>query len=526
MILSAFIRKVGLMRNAPHPLARLLILTVLFGLALAPAARAERADVVRAESFRLLNEGVAAVRRGDFKDAVEKLEKVASMALNSFRAHYYLGLALTGDRQTLRAVDSFLYAIDLDPNHLQARVELGNAFLHRGDTDEAVAQYYQALKLRAEYPPALDGIARVHEARGEFDPAIKFFNRAIDSNRGYADAYTHLGDLYLSLGQLDEAVRLLKEAVAIRPDFARGLNRLALAYSRLGLFNEAVSTIHEAIALEPREPEHRVTLARVDLQLGLEDSAEQVLQEALSLDPDNPRALMVLAEVDRRRGDYELSLAHLDTALEGGRFNSAMRIQLEDARAAIVAERTRFYTMMVRTLKGRALTEDFLALAAIHAERGLWEDAVGYQAAAGPEGVEYERYAYMLFRAGRFREALAAYEELAAGNPNADREVNLGVTLARLGNDPGAIEAYRRALELDAGNLPARLYLGNSLIRIGETDEGVRAYKDYLDGGGVGEAAERARRILRQLAPELLEQDEPPPPVPGTGTDEPTEAAS
>ena len=125
--------------------------------------------------FELLNEGVGAVRRGEYKDAIELLQQVASTALNSFRGHYYLGLALIGDRRHVEAVEALLYAIDLDPTHLQARVELGNAFLHQGDTDEAVAQYYQSLKLRAEYPPALDGIARVHAARGENEPAIKFF---------------------------------------------------------------------------------------------------------------------------------------------------------------------------------------------------------------------------------------------------------------------------------------------------------------------------------------------------------------
>ena len=40
--------------------------------------RAERADKVRTESFELLNRGVAAYRRGDFKEAVEKLQRSAA----------------------------------------------------------------------------------------------------------------------------------------------------------------------------------------------------------------------------------------------------------------------------------------------------------------------------------------------------------------------------------------------------------------------------------------------------------------
>ena len=47
---------------------------------------AGNAVVVRVDSFRLLNEGVTAYKRGSYAEAVEKLQQSASMALNSFRA--------------------------------------------------------------------------------------------------------------------------------------------------------------------------------------------------------------------------------------------------------------------------------------------------------------------------------------------------------------------------------------------------------------------------------------------------------
>jgi len=74
---------------------------VAVGLCSGPAAteiRAGRAADVRRESHELLNAGVAAYRQGDYATAVDKLRRSAAMALNSFRAHYYLGLALIGDR--------------------------------------------------------------------------------------------------------------------------------------------------------------------------------------------------------------------------------------------------------------------------------------------------------------------------------------------------------------------------------------------------------------------------------------------
>ena len=46
-------------------------------------------------------QGVSAFNRGEYPTAVSKLRECASIALNSFRAHYYLGLALIGERQYL-----------------------------------------------------------------------------------------------------------------------------------------------------------------------------------------------------------------------------------------------------------------------------------------------------------------------------------------------------------------------------------------------------------------------------------------
>jgi len=467
------------------------------------------ADKVRQDAFELLNEGVAAVNRGDYRTAVEKLERCASMALNSFRAHYYLGVALIGDRRHADAIAALRIALDLDPSHLQAHVAVGDAFLNLGDTDEALAEYYRALKLRPEFPQALDGIGRVYAAKADDVRAEEHFKRAIESNRGYAEAYTHLGDLYLRLGRLDEAVALLVEAVKVRPDFGDGLNRLALAYSRLGLHNEAVSTIKEAIDLEPKVPDHWATLGEIELDLGLLDRAAGSFESALAIDPPHPQARAGMAEIARRRGDYDRAAAEIGIALEDDRLRSTTRKWLEGRLAAVSSEKDRTAEIEARIASGAAGPGDYRALAAIHAERLLWESAAHYEALGEPTGPEEERLAYYLFRAGSYREAHGLYVTLADRAPSADLEVNAGVALARLGDDLGAHEAYGRALAIAPGHSLALLYQGNALLRLERKDEAVRAYRAFLDGGGRGEAAERIRRILQQIDPTRAEPAAP-----------------
>ncbi|ANM30011.1 hypothetical protein ABI59_11165 [Acidobacteria bacterium Mor1] len=549
----------------------LALATVLLGSALiSPVVRAERAEVVRTESFRLINEGVSAYNRGDYSGAVESLSTVAAMALNSFRAHYYLGLALIGDRRYGEAIEMLEIALDLDPTHLNAHVNLGNAYLKLGDIDEASAEYYRAMKLRAEYPPALDGLARTAEARADDAKAIEMFRRAIASDQGYAEAYTHLGELYLRQDRLDDAVRLLAEAVSIRPDYAPGLNRLALAYSRLGLENEAVATIRKAIELEPQAASHQSALGHIQLGLGLVETAEKSFARSLELDSGLPDARRGTAEVARRRGDYEAALAEVQVILDDQRTGGSLRRSFEALLESIGQERDRVAELEALAANGDAageaadavtdgemadqamnVTEDGqpadgadgdasneagdvaadageavaaadaaprglnaaerIELAGIYADRRQWRRAADTLEPGAENDDARETLAFYLFQAGRFRDAQSIYAALAQTTPRSDLEVNNGVALTLLGSDSAAIDAYRRALNIDPENSLAQLYLGNALLRLGRSDEAADAYVVFLDRAeGNSEAKERVRRILEQVAPGRLPQKPDP----------------
>jgi len=479
------------------------LVLVIAGFAAREAFAAKAGDV-RKEAFRLLNEGVAAYNRGDYTAAIPPLQKAAATALNSFPAHYFLGLSLAGDRRYNEAIDAYTIALDLDPAHLQANVSMGDAWLAVGNVDEAAPCYVRAGKLRPEFAPALDGLARVMEARADTDQAIALYNRALASDKGFAPAYTHLGDLYLRAGKLDEAVKLLVEAVSVRPDFGPGLNRLALAYGRLGFSNEAVATIRKAIELEPKDPAHRDTLGEVLLGMGQLTGAEASFQAAIAIDPADPKGRAGLAEIARRKGDYAKALEHFDAALADPRLPRSRREQLAKLRESVVAEQAAATALEARVASGSASPEDRVSLSALEAGKGHYERAADLLSATGPKGADREKLAFYLFRAGRFRDAHGIYAELAASATpkRADLEVNDGATLARLGDDAKAKEAFERALAIDPEQPLGRVYLGNSFLRQGDTASAATAYRAYLEAHPSGSAAEQVRRVLAEIAPE------------------------
>jgi tetratricopeptide (TPR) repeat protein len=493
------------------------LLSALWMALLTPATDAGRASQVRSESFEELNRGVTDYRNGRYAEAVEHLNRSASVALNSFRAYFYLGLALIGDRRYDDALDALDVALDLDPGHIQAHVAKGDANLKLGDLEESRASYYQALKLRPEYPASLDGLARIEEAQANEEEAIRHYLRAIASDKGYAPSYTHLGDLYLRLERIEEAVLLLEEAVEVRPDFAPGLNRLALAYGRLGLHNEAVAIIQRAIEIQPNDASHVATLGDLQLNQGLILAAETSFLDSLALDDGHPAARRGLAEVARRRGLYDVALGQIDLALTDPRMDAPSARLLEDFRERVAREQLLMAELEGRIQSGEASSSDYGALATVYAGRGLWDDAIELQKLAEDNPEQRDRLAYMLFQAGRFREAREIYSELAGSTGGVAAEINDGVTLALLGDDEGAVAAYLRALEAEPQRPRALVYMGNALLRLGRRDEAVEAYRSFLDLGFKGEVSERVRRILVQVAPETLPPMdsplEPPPPT-------------
>ncbi len=113
----------------------------------------------------------------------------------------------------------------------------------------------------------------------------------------------------------------------------------------------------------------------------------------------------------------------------------------------------------------------------------------------------YTRYAALLGRGGKKREALWAYQkavEIAPHNPRSQN--NLGVQLSEMGDHHGAVAAFETATELDSTYARAYRNLAEALETVGKLDRSIIAYRRFLlHWQGGAHHSDWARKRIRTL---------------------------
>ncbi len=101
-------------------------------------------------------------------------------------------------------------ALELAPDHVDARINLGRLHHEEGQLAEARRENELALETSPEHPTATYNLGVVLEDLGRLDDAIQVYRRTIAVDPGMADAYYNLARLYDQAGDRAAAIRHLK----------------------------------------------------------------------------------------------------------------------------------------------------------------------------------------------------------------------------------------------------------------------------------------------------------------------------
>ena len=288
---------------------------------------------------------------------------------------------------------------------------LGFQAQNRREQKRAGIAYRQACSLDPNNLHALFNAGMIQQEAGDFPAALESYERAVQLGSEQPKIWCNLGALYFQVGNFESSVDALQTAVRLKPDYARAWDNLASSLGALNQLDEAERCCHRALNLQPNFPSPLFKLGTIYFQRGKVAEAENSFRAVLEFQYNYPLAGYYLALILARSQRLAEALEQAETA------------------AAQAGE------------------EELPALA--------WNEV-----------------AFNLYEAGRFGEALTAYDRAIGFTPNnAVLWVDAGIVHHHLGQLQEAETQYRRAVELDPDLARGWHNLGAVLHELGRQSE-------------------------------------------------------
>jgi len=269
-------------------------------------------------------------------------------------------------------------------------------------------------------------MAGAYGNRGEYvNKAIDFYKLAIKADPNESYIAEELSEFYVQTGQLDKALQEANDLLKANPANNDARKILARIYSRgIGdpdqgridqtALKNAIEQYLKITQQDPKDTESLSMLARLYRVSHDEAAAEKAYRQVLALDPNDEDSLNGLAMVYADRGDLPNAIAMLKQAIDKN----------PDPRMVVML--AEFYEQ----------TKDFSSAA----------DTMKQALALTNDNRVRQQLAVDLYAAGRFDEAVAAFQELAADDPrNAKLQLEIAEILERKHDFTGAAAALAKA---------------------------------------------------------------------------------
>jgi cellulose synthase operon protein C len=304
------------------------------------------------------------LRSRHFKEAVAAADTALKLAPQSAEAHYQRGTIAHLRSELAAAIDSYGKALELNPNHIEARIARAGLYIDTGRESDALADIAEARKRsprepRAAYMKALlleragDRVAAkaalgevvglldpvpiefiryrpqmlllaglAHFALEEFGkakPFMELFYRAQPAT----PASKVLARIYMQEKSTDRAVEVLEAYLRAFPNDGQALIQLSSAYLAKGRAGKATQLMEDALKTRDA-PEYHTALGIALTQSGDDSGARAQLEAAFKKDPRQIQAGMALVSLFLRDSQPAKAVQVADQLLRQQPGNAAL----------------------------------------------------------------------------------------------------------------------------------------------------------------------------------------------------------
>jgi len=249
-----------------------------------PPGGLERIETPATDFYRLFDEAVQLMEKGQYNDAVAGWQKALALNPDDAKAHLNLGYVMQQSGRLDEAIGEYRTALKINPSYAAAHSNLGIALATAGRLDEGIEHYEKALEIDPENSEAHGNLCAALLEKHQNNAAIDHCRKAVTSNPENADAQNTLGIALARAGSLDEAAGHIIKAAQIKPDsleYQYNCGRVLAASQRLA---EAIPHFEKAVSLSGgRELSSLEFLASLYADVGRFAEAAQVARRALEV---------------------------------------------------------------------------------------------------------------------------------------------------------------------------------------------------------------------------------------------------
>lgn len=428
-----------------------------------------------------------------FDDALKTLKPIGFDNVDAAKliGHCYRALGQEGS-----ARQAYREAVGLDSTDTESYSYLAAYYRKLGWTDSTIWAYRNILQTRPESYRLWTDLGRMEYSRGNVQEAFDAFARSIEANPGYenVDSYSAIAELHQIEGHTDSALIYFHRGLQVDPENMHILRELVNIYVQSEAFDSAIVYAARVVELNPlnRSDVRRLAILYYGTDsLRLADSLFTQLVESGEYNKVNHYYLGRIALVDedfeRARDQFKRVTQMADTSAQAWLDLAFAYRKLEQPEREIDAYQTGMEKMATEENALRLM----FALGAAYEQLGRFDEAVetfetiianspnhapslnylGYMLADRNERLEYaydllkraidispdnpaylDSYGWVLYRLGRYQEALVQLERAVALDSDPVMFDHLGDVYQALDKTEQARQAWERSLKLDPDN--------------------------------------------------------------------------
>jgi tetratricopeptide (TPR) repeat protein len=399
---------------------------------------------------------------GDNSGAENNYTRAAELALESSeKINAYLELAsfYTKTSKPRKAIEAYREAALVDPDDIRPALEMAPVYAAEGDTTAADSIYNSLIEKHANNLEVLNALISNLFAVERLDLAEKVARRTAELQPDNASLQRRYALIVFGRGDFPRAESLMVELD--RKGMADGLiySYLARILQDQDEFAKAEEYYNKSLALDDTLTNSWVNLAVVIDAQGRYEEAVSIMHKALEKNPADSIPILFYTAVIHARND------HFDLARDGYLRLSKSQPDNLDIRFNLAAvyerlgqfeESEREFKWIIEHFPDNALALNYLGY--MYADRGVKLDEalkmIKKAVSLDPQNGAYlDSYAWVLYRLGRYEEALVQMKEaLKYDRVDAVLFDHQGDIYAALDSYDLARESWARALELDPEN--------------------------------------------------------------------------